>query len=495
MGAFNGAFEGTCKDRDDREGCAAAIAWTAVKRAGFRKGEGDQWVKTAKGSCPRLVPYLLAEARPLDPSGATVPRAILNTLDRFKRLVRDGKPYTIWFGAEAFKNTLDQWAGIPIVYVPKGQDHPDAYGLQDDPEAALKKVNGTVVGHVSEAMIPDGGEPRIEVSMPIDDPKVLALWRDGKLTLSTAFLADEKPMPGMKGGELALEGNIEPNHVLVFERTPHDQPGDGGAVFLNKVTMAKTNFVPDNPPGYGTADEGTEWTAPNLGDFTDKRWSDLPEDERSAIARHYAFVGDLDEFGSLKLPHHDPKTHSVVWNGVRAAMAVLGGARGGASIPSGEEGAIRTHLESHYKDFKKPIEKPIEKEKERMTEKTTEDRIAVLEKQIEVMKAVSTEKDGLIAEKETLLKEQAAKKAKEEWDGLAKELPRALVHGAKEIETREKFYAGPAVFMKEVLIMVREQHEEALKVAGQMAVHANKAPERSKALCTGITVNGQQVTE
>ena len=415
MGAFNGAFEGTCKDRSDREGCAAAIAWSAVKRAGFHKGEGDQWVKTAKGSCPRLVPYLLAEARPLDPSGATVPRAILNTLDRFKRLVRDGKPYTIWFGADAFKNTLDRWAGIPIVYVPKGQDHPDAYGLQDDPEAALKKVNGTVVGHVSEAMIPDGGEPRIEVSMPIDDPKVLALWRDGKLTLSTAFLADEKPMPGMKGGELALEGDVEPNHVLVFERTPHDQPGDGGAVFLNKAPVPM--------PGMGTSPTSDGVTSPDT------------RDPPSLGAMPMSVISQVSE------------------------------------------------------------KKSTETEKTRMTEKTTEDRIAVLEKQIEVMKAVSTEKDGLIAEKETLLKEQAAKKAKEEWDGLAKELPRALVHGAKEIETREKFYAGPAVFMKEVLVMVREQHEEALKVAGQMAVHANKAPERSKALCTGITVNGQQVTE
>ncbi len=43
LGAFNGAMEGTCKDAENPDGCAAAIAWTAVKSK-YDKPEGDgQW--------------------------------------------------------------------------------------------------------------------------------------------------------------------------------------------------------------------------------------------------------------------------------------------------------------------------------------------------------------------------------------------------------------------------------------------------------------------
>jgi len=43
VSAFNGAYNGTCKDRDDRDECGAKIAWSAVKNK-FKK-EGDKWVK------------------------------------------------------------------------------------------------------------------------------------------------------------------------------------------------------------------------------------------------------------------------------------------------------------------------------------------------------------------------------------------------------------------------------------------------------------------
>ena len=195
-------------------------------------------------------------------------------------------------------------------------------------------------------------------------------------------------MPGMKGGELRLKGDIEPNHVLVFERTPHDQPADGGAVFLNRM------------PGTATTN-------------------------------------------------------------------------------------IRSKEQRMAEETKKPEK----------SEKSIEDKVAELERQVEVMKAVSVEKDEVIAEKEKALKAQAALKAKEEWDALAKELPRALVHGTKEIESRERFGANPAVFMKDVLVMVREQHAEALKEAGKEAGKA-KLPEKTQKLpLTGITFNGVPVTE
>lgn len=44
--AFNSAYEGTCKDREDRDACASKIAWSAVKK-NFKKGEGGKWTPKA----------------------------------------------------------------------------------------------------------------------------------------------------------------------------------------------------------------------------------------------------------------------------------------------------------------------------------------------------------------------------------------------------------------------------------------------------------------
>ena len=58
-----------------------------------------------------------------------------------------------------------------------------------------------------------------------------------------------------------------------------------------------------------------------------------------------------ERFSDLKLPHHDPKTHNVVWRGVVAAMAALFGARGGVDIPSEDRKKVYNHLAKHYREF------------------------------------------------------------------------------------------------------------------------------------------------
>jgi len=45
VGAFNGAFDDTCKDRNDRDACAAKIAWSAVKKKYSKRD--DKWVPKA----------------------------------------------------------------------------------------------------------------------------------------------------------------------------------------------------------------------------------------------------------------------------------------------------------------------------------------------------------------------------------------------------------------------------------------------------------------
>ena len=103
------------------------------------------------------------------------------------------------------------------------------------------------------------------------------------------------------------------------------------------------------------APEDQAWSAPSLSDFTDKSWDDLSDDEKRKIAGHYAWAAALPptKFGDLKLPHHDPKTGSVVWRGVAAAMAALKGGRGGVVIPAGDKGKVYAHLAAHYKQFDK----------------------------------------------------------------------------------------------------------------------------------------------
>ncbi|MBN1253984.1 MAG: hypothetical protein JXA50_01755 [Deltaproteobacteria bacterium] len=93
------------------------------------------------------------------------------------------------------------------------------------------------------------------------------------------------------------------------------------------------------------ADEGDKWDGPKevaAADVADLKvmctWYD---DEKPDIK------------GSYKLPHQRQKDKYVVWNGVKAAMAALLGARGGVKIPDDDRKAVYDHLAKHYKQFDK----------------------------------------------------------------------------------------------------------------------------------------------
>lgn len=49
MAAFNSAYDSTCDDRQDKEQCANAIAWGAVKRS-YEKDENGEWVEITTNS-------------------------------------------------------------------------------------------------------------------------------------------------------------------------------------------------------------------------------------------------------------------------------------------------------------------------------------------------------------------------------------------------------------------------------------------------------------
>ena len=64
-----------------------------------------------------------------------------------------------------------------------------------------------------------------------------------------------------------------------------------------------------------------------------------------------------ETFGAYKLPHHDVVDEALVtvWNGVKAAMGALLGARGGTDIPDGDRRGVYDHLAKHYRQFDKDV--------------------------------------------------------------------------------------------------------------------------------------------
>lgn len=70
--AFESAYSETCKDREDRDACAASIAWSAVKK-GYQKGEGGQWVAR---SSPEVQDVVAVDPKVETPKPPTAPDVV-----------------------------------------------------------------------------------------------------------------------------------------------------------------------------------------------------------------------------------------------------------------------------------------------------------------------------------------------------------------------------------------------------------------------------------
>lgn len=67
------------------------------------------------------------------------------------------------------------------------------------------------------------------------------------------------------------------------------------------------------------------------------------------------FKDDGDECADYRLPHHRVSDYYVVWDGVRAAMGALLGARGGARLPREVREDCFEHISKHYVQFEKDV--------------------------------------------------------------------------------------------------------------------------------------------
>ena len=112
---------------------------------------------------------------------------------------------------------------------------------------------------------------------------------------------------------------------------------------IDKAAIEEKSVIPYKD--LGKDDEGAPWNAAaeiKAADVKDLKlmcaWYDK---------------GNADNKGAYKLPHHHASNHKSVWGGVRAAMAVLFGARGGVNIPDGDRKGVYNHLVKHYKEYNK----------------------------------------------------------------------------------------------------------------------------------------------
>jgi len=161
--------------------------------------------------------------------------------------------------------------------------------------------------------------------------------------------------------EQDAEGEYLADMTLIHIAVVNEPADPNARLISNSKEEAKMEesfdfgVVPSNPSNYRKASEDTSWEKPRLEDFTSKRWDELSDAEKRRIAQHFAWAPKMppNAFTDLKLPHHRPSDGAVVWNGVRAAMATLMGARGGVDIPAADKRKVYSHLAAHYREFEK----------------------------------------------------------------------------------------------------------------------------------------------
>lgn len=184
------------------------------------------------------------------------------------------------------------------------------------------------------------------------------------------YEADPPIMKAFSVGFLPLErddNKIKKQELLEISAVP--VPASREALTLNKSinkeTMMKVkNWIEEKKESSAVKEKEIKGVIPY------KETPKAPEDTEWNAAREVR-EADVDDLKIMcawvdsdnanlktayKLPHHKASgNHAVVWNGVRAAMAALFGARGGVDIPSGDRRGVYNHLAKHYKQFDKEV--------------------------------------------------------------------------------------------------------------------------------------------
>lgn len=314
MTAYNSAWEGTCREREDREACCNMIAWAAVKK-NYEKPEGStRWhEKAAQMEITSGMITLAVISNMSEFINAETHDAILQGLERWISHPSLGQ---IYLSLDAFQKTLEDWNGIPLVFA---QEHPDLEKMMANETEAIKAVSGKLVGRAKRMRIDMHGHPRLVGKLPINDDEVNKLNEEGKLSPSTAFFA------GVDKNKKII--SVVPNHILLFREDAENKPRDLGAWILNKEVSMNEGSEGNEPGGTDIKNLGKMLSTENvnilqkayeaIGALLKKAVGKEPpkktqsEEEKEAKAKELKHKMDLEELLAVANKEKDSLSHKV----------------------------------------------------------------------------------------------------------------------------------------------------------------------------------------
>lgn len=135
-----------------------------------------------------------------------------------------------YFSKDAFEKSLPLWENVPLVFSSIG--HPDPFLFNSNREAALRAVDGRIIGRGLNPRIEDN---KLMLNLQICDQGALALQREGALSLSSGFIA-------LRDSNKHLQHIESVNHILLFRKDENNKPKDR-SVLINQLgvkDMSKT---------------------------------------------------------------------------------------------------------------------------------------------------------------------------------------------------------------------------------------------------------------
>jgi len=457
LAAFNTAYSETCKNRDDCEVCATKIAWSAVKKS-YEKGEDGTWKKKSKtaatvccrtGDCTRF--------RNRSESHA----AILQLLNR-----QVGDTY---FAVEPFEETVDSWNGVPIIFsdfppMTDGtkSDHVDFEAFSTEILVSeIERVNGAVIGEVRNPGIENAGHPKLMGDLVFTEDTAKRLFKTEKITeeiyLRTAAWLEKANMLLQEGrlshstgfscrskdGALIGDPPLVPNHVLVFEEDPSNQPKDRGAVILNKniteVNMTeekgwlhqiqrKIEAVFTNRYAPGSDEERSML----LFNAVNERFG---ESHNGSLEKYGAFVdATFDEYVIVNTPNG--AMYSVPYE-ISSGTVTLGSPTEvevtyTPKPPQSQELAQATQTQDEVQDMDETMKKELDEAKALLASKDAE---------------IQALKEDAAAQK-TELDEFKKQQVNAAWEAEKKKLKAGLIHTAEDEAAMKKlFETDPYAYM------------------------------------------------
>jgi len=128
----------------------------------------------------------------------------------------------VYYPTDSFKDSIEKWQGIPLVYAPSGEHIPVEL-FNSDPEQALQQYNAVQIGNIQEPEIMEEGQRRLQAKAAITNAEFDERIKAGEIQISTSFLA-----PGTD----RIQSPVSPSYVLAFDKTKA-KPRDKLTMFLN----------------------------------------------------------------------------------------------------------------------------------------------------------------------------------------------------------------------------------------------------------------------